>query len=164
MSKRRRGNNGGAIRRVAQRPIDKKLVGVVQSLSSAGQVSTTLMTATFPCTLVGLRWNLTGLQAHSTNNTLISWAIVIVRDGQAVSTQSISNGGDFYTPEQDVLTYGIKYVSDLDAADSPVIQDWEGHTKTMRKLMGGDTVQLIGLCDQVDGAFLRGIVQYFCKG
>lgn len=163
MSKRRRGNNGARVAARAPRPIDKKLVGVVQTLSSAAQVSTTLMTATFPCTVVGLRWELSALQQHATANSFTSWAIVLVKDGQSVSNQSVANGSDFYTPEQDVLAFGTKWVAEADAGTAPVTADWSGNTKTMRKLMGGDTIQFIGLCDQVNGAIMRGVVQFFCK-
>lgn len=163
MSKRRRGSSGKSFSGGKVRPIDKKLVGVAQTLSSAAQTSTTLMTATFPCTVVGLRWELSALQQHATANAFCSWAIVLVKDGQTVSTQAITNGADFYTPEQDVLAFGGKWVSEVDAGVGPVVASWEGNTKTMRKLMGGDTIQFIALADQVDAAIIRGVVQFFCK-
>ncbi len=164
MSKRARGNNGRAIIPRASRPIDKKLVYIQQTLSSAAQTSTTLLTATFPCTVVGLRWNFSAVHALATGDGYGAWAIVIVRDGVTASTMSQSNAADFYTPEQDVLAFGVFQLRDSDVGSGPSIYDISGSTKTMRKLMGGDTLQLLGISGTVNAQSIRGVVQYFCKG
>lgn len=75
---------------------------------------------------------------------------------------SVADATTFYAPEQDVLTYGIAEIQgSIIGGDSGV--KWNGSTKTMRKLMGGDSINLV-----VNGATANikpfaGIVQFFCK-
>ncbi len=153
MSKRRRAPSG---RRVAPRPIDKKLIGVVHTVSTT-QAFTALITATFPCTIVGFRWDLAF--DHITGAPDFQWALVIVRDGNVVSTLALSNGADFYTPEQNVLAFGVGFIyADI------VPREYSGTTKTMRKLMGGDQIAIISLASVVNSVLLHGVVQFFCKG
>lgn len=155
MSKRRRATT---VRRSAPRPIDKQLKGVVQLLSSAAQTVSTLITATFPCTIVGIRWDLAFRNAATAIPTY-EWAIILVRDGVAAGTLALANNSDFYQPEQDVLAFGTGF-----AIASQMESKNTGHTKTMRKLMGGDQIQLIGISDAVDSITMIGVVQFFCKG
>ena len=155
MSKRRRGSG---VRKSAPRPIDKQLKGVVQTLSSAAQTVSTLITATFPCTIVGIRWDLSFRNAAGTVPTY-EWAIIMVRDGLVAGTLSLSNNSDFYQPEQDVLAFGTGF-----AISSQMESKNTGHTKTMRKLMGGDQIQLVGISDTAAAVQLHGVVQFFCKG
>ncbi len=144
------------------RPIDKKIVVVNQALTTS-QTATTLLTVTFPCTLVGLRWSFDILAVSTAGDALDSWAIVVVRDGNTVSTISQSNAADFYTPEQNVLTFGVHHTPDRDGNAGPRTQHFEGFTKTMRKLMGGDTIQCIAISDLALSSDLDGAVQFFCK-
>lgn len=147
----------------SKRPIDKKIIGLVQTLSSAAQVATTLLTVTFPCTIVGIRWNISTIQGHVDADSSFRWAIVVVRDGVTVSAIGGGNGADFYTPEQDVFTWGTGFLAAKDNGNGNITLQIEGHTKSMRKLQGGDTIQFIGTCDQVGGVHLTGAVQFFCK-
>ncbi len=146
----------------ARRPIDKKLIVINQSITNA-QTSTTLLTVTFPCTVVGLRWDVdlnSILTAGASSNF---WAIVVVRDGVTTSTMATSDGADLFTPEQDVLVFGCYRSPDADLGGGPVVKTWQGSTKTMRKLMGGDTLRLIGLGTTATTGTLLGVVQFFCK-
>ncbi len=146
--------------RGARRPIDKDLIVVKQTTTTS--VSTTAMkTTTFPCTVVGIRW--TGVVKSLVASTqTISWAIVITRDGDSVNTPSQSNGASFYTPEQDVLMFGVTTLVSNATATAQVFQ-FEGSTKTMRKLKAGDVLNFISLNSDANGSELDAIVQFFCK-
>ncbi len=161
MSKRRRTERGSVptAPRV-RRPIDKELK-VVNQVATTSAVVTTLKTTTFPCTIVGLRWEIAMLANTAAANPLVHWAIVLVHDGQAASTPSTSDGADFYTPEQNVLAFGVQYIGQNDVSDFKA--HIEGSTKTMRKLKSGDLLQFITLCDVVTGVFVDAVVQFFCK-
>ncbi len=143
-----------------RRPIDKELK-VVNQVATTSVVATTLKTTTFPCTIVGLRWEIAMLANTAVANPLVHWAIVLVHDGQAASTPSTSDGADFYTPEQNVLAFGVQYVGQNDVSDFKVHID--GATKTMRKLKSGDLLQFITLSDVVTSVFVDAVVQFFCK-
>ncbi len=162
MSKRRKGFRGNTIR-TASRPIDKKLICVVQTLSSAADTTTTLVTTTFAATIVGIRWDINIKGNLSTGDSQNYWALVVVRDGLSASAMAVGNGNEFYTPEQDVLAFGNTQVTDMDATTGPRSIQYSGSTKSMRKLQGGDTVQLIGGSGSVNAATLVGTIQFFLK-
>jgi len=142
-----------------KRPIDKILVNVSQS-TDATQVSTTLLTATFPCTVVGLRWDLTVLTDAGTGRGVYSWVIVIVRDGVTASQMSHTDGATIYAPEQDVMAFG-KGVNQITGLTDG--HQYNGSTKTMRKLMGGDKLQFLAKGEATDTQSFVGGIQFFCK-
>ncbi len=146
----------------ARRPIDKSLISEMKTIT-ASQQETVLITATFPCTIVGLRWELSFVDIIATTVTNLTWAIVLVKDGQAASTMAVSDAGDFYTPEQNVLAFGVGEFPDADLGGGNSTRDWRGSTKTMRKLMGGDRILIVmDGSAAAQGTFL-GVVQFFCK-
>ncbi len=145
-----------------QRPIDKELI-VVNQTPTTTVTATTLKTTTFPGTVVGLRWAMSAVNILTTASVLISWAIVVVQDGEAANTPSQSNGSDFYTPEQHVLAFGSMRLADLDGAAGNITHNWEGTTKTMRKLKQGDLLQFITIAGSASACNLDGIVQFFFK-
>lgn len=161
MSKRRRTDSGFVPVSRSKRPIDKLLVVVDQSLNTT-QVATVLTTITFPCTITGLRWNL-GFRGTAAGGSRGAWAIVVVRDGITVPVLGLSDGGDLYTPEQDVLSFGFWSLADSDGGTGDSTFHVEGNTKSMRKMMGGDTLQFISKENDNNGAVLLGCVQLFCK-
>ncbi len=148
--------------RSAARPIDKELIVVAQTATTS-VVTTTLKTTTFPGTVVGLRWDFNTVIAVSTGDSVVSWLIVVVPDGESANTPSQSNGADLYTPEQNVLAFGVLVVRDSDVGQGPGAFHTEGTTKTMRKLKQGDLLQFITLCSGVNGATVQGAVQFFFK-
>ncbi len=113
------------------RPIDKELKAVLQTTTTS-VVSSTLKTTTFPGTVVGLRWSLSAFSLVASTNT-VYWAIVVIPDGEAANTPAISDGADFYTPEQNVLAFGMSILNSTGVASDQQAM-WEGTTKTMRKL------------------------------
>ncbi len=144
----------------SKRPIDKALINVFKSGVDGTQVTTTLVTATFPCTVVGLRWDLSMLTDGGTTPGSYGWAIVIVRDGVTVSTISLTDGGTFFAPEQDVMAYGSGVLQQIDIGSG---HHYNGSTKTMRKLMGGDKLLFLFIGVATQTTLVRGTIQFFCK-
>ncbi len=143
----------------ARRPIDKSLVNVVLASLAATQANTELIAATFPCTITGMRWDLTAIQSGGTGSSNGKWAIVVNRDGLALSTMSLTTGGTLYEPEEDVLAFG-SWIMDN---NPPEGRSWVGSTKTMRKLKLGDRLQFIAKGVATELTDILGTIQFFCK-
>lgn len=159
--KRRRTNTGDYVRVTStKRPIDKGLVVVSQNISTTQQ-ETDLVSATFPCTATGIRWD-GDILSTASGGSAGYWAIVIVREGLSANTLSFTDGAALYEPEQDVLAYGHWTVTDLDAGTGDANMHFSGSTKSMRKLMGGDKLQFISKGSVTIGT-INGCVQVFCK-
>jgi len=118
-------------------------------------------TATFPCTIVGLRWDF-GARTLTAANMNITWVIVIVRDGVTANTISQSNGADIWTPEQDIMAFGNVSLMGT-GADSGEAFHVQGTTKTMRKIQPGDILAFISFGDVANGGQINGAIQFFCK-
>ncbi len=146
----------------SRRPTDKELIYVSQTITTSN-VITVLKTATFPCTIVGVRWNFAIRSLSTTSSSECDWIIVLVHDGNTANTISQSNGADMYTPENDVMAFGHATVADADAGIGPVTMHIVGQTKTMRKMRQGDVLQFITFCNVANGANVRGTIQFFCK-
>ena len=144
----------------ARRPIDKRLIYVAQTVSNT-QDSTQLLAPTFPCTVMGIRWAVSAIGGAATS-TVLSYAIVVSRDGDSPNTLGSSDAGDFYTPEQDVLAFGTMLMADSDLSVN-LAQNDKGETKSMRKLRVGDTVHMIAKCADAVSVTFKGVVQLFCK-
>lgn len=144
----------------ANRPTDKSLVGVLLTPDAMKkQENATLITATFPCTAQGLRWDFTVTNGHA-GAEIGEWAIILLKESEAVGNIGIANQMDFYAPEQNVLAFGAISVGPNSGQDA--IRHISGSTKTMRKLMAGD--RLMFQCKtNTDSLTYRGIVQFFCK-
>lgn len=123
------------------------------------QVNTVLLTVTFPCTLVGLRWDITCVNGAAVVDTIF-WGIVIVRDGLLIGSLALSDAGDFYTPEKQMMTFGI---GSFLANTAGTKYEANGATKTMRKMMGGDQLVFTANGEVDSSKFLRGVIQFFCK-
>lgn len=163
MSSNKRRRTGSVVVQTRQvRPIDKSLITVSQTATTS-VTATTLKTTTFPCTIVGLRWDLSFLSLLTTGNSIVLWFIVVVKDGNSANTPSFTNGADAYTPEQNVLAFGTSRVRDSDVGSGPSIIHNIGSTKTMRKLKAGDLLQFITLSDVASSQLAIGMVQFFCK-
>lgn len=165
MSKRRKTTQGGrpAFAIVKQvRPIDKKLVSVNKLLVGTAQVATVIIQATFPCTVTGIRWILAGKNVLA-SDIIVDWALVLDKEGLQTNTMSISDGGDFYTPEQNVLAFGRHRMEATSSPNGNANFHDKGSTKTMRKLQNGDILALLIRCNTAAGVDVTGIIQLFCK-
>ena len=141
-----------------QRPIDKRLVFIGLNAVNATQQATNLLVTTFPGTIVGLRWTFAADQDGGSGSAIYSWAIVVIRDGNNATIMGASNGADFYTPEQDVLAFGHGINN-----NNLHQQVFDGSTKTMRKMLGGDVMAFIVRGVATNTTCISGIVQFFLK-
>ena len=145
------------------RPISKELIFITDADIDSTQNAITLFTATFPCTLVGLRWSLS-YRVDSDNDQTAVWAIVKVGDGNAPDTLDLTSGSTLYRPEEDCMAFGVVRMPVFTANDFGLNQQ-DGSTKSMRKLQTGDTLQFlsVGNAATANGA-MSGAVQFFLKG
>ncbi len=142
----------------AKRPTDKNLVAIELTAIDGTQQNTTMTTVTFPCTIVGIRWNLTVAQGGGSGAAENYWCINVLRDGGTQKNMSTSNGATFFAPESDCLVYGVSMIDNH--ADTKI---FEGSTKTMRKMMGGDKLILSTVGEATNTTVVRGVIQFFCK-
>ncbi len=133
----------------------------MQQTITTANVQTSLHTATFPCTIVGLRWDFS-IRSITAANDNVTWILCIVRNGVTANTISQSNGADIWTPEQDIMAFGNMSVLST-AAESSEAFHIQGTTKTMRKIQPGDILAFISFGSIVNGAIVQGAVQFFCK-
>jgi len=140
----------------ARRPIDKMLINIQHNSVSSSQVTTVLITAAFPCTVTGLRWDLSALQDAGVATSAGRWVILIHRDSATIDGLSTGNGTTLYKPEQDVLAFGSWLIKN---ASNNVT--WSGSTKTMRKLKIGDRITFVMKGTDVQLVQLHGVVQLF---
>jgi len=141
-----------------KRPVDKQLVLVDKGTVDGTQVNTTLVTVTFPCTIVGIRWNLSVIQDAGTGNCTAAWCINVLRDGGTQKVMSLTDGATFFAPESDCLSFGVGLID-----NNTVTLNWNGNTKTMRKMMGGDKLIFSALGLATNTHHVTGVIQFFCK-
>ena len=141
-----------------KRPIDKSIRTVVLTGLDATDQNTVLVTATFPCTVTGLRWDINVIQEAGTATCFGSWVIVKEDQGQSVDTLNVTNAGSLYDPEQNVMAFG-NWLIDNNVQG----QEYRGTTKSMRKLKVGDRLIFIAVGTATNTSQLRGQVQFFCK-
>ena len=121
-----------------------------------------LVTAGTACTVMGIRWDLRLRcnDATATADGEVAWVIVIVRDGQTISTINNTAANNLYEPEQDVVAFGWGTTVDI---DSDTRTAWVGTTKSMRKLKIGDTMVFAVLGTANNSSRIKGTIQLFCK-
>lgn len=152
-----------------KRPIDKKLLSFTATLVGAGGLSSSVLyLATFPGTITGIRWDLLYQSALSTQTTpgFGPFLITIIRDGvtaPAVSYGTFATPANLMVPEQNCLVAGNWYAGSYSSGECG---QYQGTTKTQRKLMGGDTIQFhtynVGVLTTGD-VQIRAIFQFFVK-
>lgn len=150
-----------------KRNIDKWLIAVNLDPIAAGGTQLVLLTATYPCTVVSLRWEMA--IARPTTSCIIAWCVTILEENTTIPIAPIQypaipaagTAARFMAPERNVMAYGI--ISADRGGDDPQFQSsYSGSTKTQRKIQSGDQlvfmVNYIGGFSQIVGAF-----QYFVK-
>lgn len=152
-------NPGGRSRR----PIDKALPNISMTGLVGTQQTQDLVTPSAPCTVMGFRWAMSFyLDGGATGDSEISWAIIILRDGNTANTMSKTGGSNLYEPEQDVLAFGRQILMQ-NTNENESRYNLVGNTKTMRKLKVGDKITFIALGNTNGNTSIRGTVQIFCK-
>ncbi len=141
-----------------RRPVDKKLVVINHSSLDGTQQNTTLVTVTFPCTIVGIRWSMSIIQTAGTGSASHGWCINVLRDGGTQKVLSLTDGSDFFTSESDCLAFGCGVI---DNNTTTIV--YNGSTKTMRKMMGGDKLIFSALGVATNSSAILGCIQFFCK-
>lgn len=145
-----------------KRPVGKNNVNIVKATVSTTQLQTTLFTTTYPATITGLRWQVSASNIIAADST-VQWAIVKVNQGLSASTMGAADAGTFYLPEQNMLVWGISYVKGSTSATGPGVVNFQGETKTMRKLQGGDVLAFIVVAGVANSIGIIGSVQFFTK-
>lgn len=165
MSKRRRIDTSVVQRpvRLTKRPIDKQLLWVEKSAFGTTKVSTNLYVPTVPCTITGLRWALNFKNLLTTGSIQYIWMIHVLRGGSSTPEISQSDGSNIAGDEREVMAWGVGILADADIGAGPQVMKDEGSTKTMRKMMPGDILEIVFDCDTASGADVAGIVQFFAK-
>ncbi len=169
-SRKRQRTSGVSFSRVA-RPIDKQIISIALTTDGSNQ-TTVLFPATFPATVVGLRWDINSrfntFDEQATEENHIGWAIVVVPQGEVANNIGLADGSTFYAPEQNVMAAGIQTLGQtlvsavgLTAANTEVS---EGSTKAMRKLRGGDQLVYIQKANLATSKLdVFGLIQFFLK-
>ncbi len=143
------------------RPIEKDLIVVNQEGIAGTQVQVNLKVHAFPATIVGLRWSLSCIQDAGTALSQLTWAIVVLPDGNTTANNmSATNGSSMYQPEQQVLAFGNASGTGADLGGPT---QFDGTTKTMRKLRSGDRIAFIALAEATNTYKVFGTVQFFSK-
>ena len=142
------------------RPLSKELVVIAKDDVST-QVTTVLHTASFPCTVTGLRWDLNTIQDGGIAASAGFWVIAVVREGVTIDTIQVGDGNTFFEPEQNVMAFGINLVNQ-GASGHPDDHSSVGSTKTMRKLQTGDTLVFAFLGTTTNTQQIRGVIQFMC--
>ncbi len=141
-----------------KRPINKSLIAIQQAGNDATDTSSQLFATTFPCTITGLRWSFSCTQDGGTATAFIHWAIIVVRAGVTQDTLSITDGSSFFDPETNCLVFGSTTID-----NNVESKQFEGSTKTMRKMQGGDALVFVAKGSATNTSRIDGVVQFFCK-
>ena len=147
-------------RAAPKRPVDKLIVSINDQTVDGTQEEVLLANASTPCTAVGFRWSLS-VRAGSTADTQFWWAIVRHAEGDSVNAFNTANAATLYAPEGEVIALGVGILQQQDEPAGPVIQHFEGVSKTSRKMMIGDKISLVRL-SVGDAAQWTGAVTLFC--
>lgn len=166
MSKRQRTSTSSNVTRRAKRPIDKALVNLETTNVVAAQQAVVLYAAaTFPGTITGLRWSIVGVRSGGTANTLgrFKWAIAVIPAGTVASTISMASAATMYSPEQNVLAFGVGATWNSNVGNGDDMIMFEGSTKAMRKLRAGDALHFLVFGTATERHDVTGTVQFFYK-
>ena len=149
-----------------KRPVDKKLTVIQKNSVAATQQTTVLIAPTAACTVVGFRWSFFVNGDGGTEGVPhdYQWVIVHQRDGSTISTLSTSDASSLYSPEQDVLAFGVGQCrQDSTSVITDSSNQWNGISRASRRMMVGD--QIVFVIDGIatETVRVKGCVQLFCK-
>lgn len=142
---------------------------VVQVKSEQSNVS--IYTATYPCTIAGLRWcfGLCPYDLSSTSGSNFIWAIYVVEQGDTpkslnLGSLNVTPASEAFKGEATVIAWGSGIVIGNN------IVNFDSSTKSMRKLQGGDQLMLSmkyntangeAAPEDIAGVIMQGAIQYF---
>lgn len=149
------------VARARTRPIQKELV-VINNTATTSTTTAVMTTFAQAGTVVGLRWSISDLSAINTS-TQVAWCIMVLRESVANPVMSLGSGADLVNPVQDVLAFGVGHTAATLGNAGPMVHNWEGSTKTMRKVQGGDKLVFLQISNGVSSDNFLAAVQYFIK-
>ena len=149
------------------RPNDKKIIVIQLNDVTNTHQTTTLVTSLTACTMFGLRWSLfvEGDAGTVGEKHDYRWTIIHQRDGTTLSDLGESNATSFYSPEQNVLAFGVGTDDNSGTAASGfnAPPSWNGKSRSKRKLMAGDKIVFMLEDIATETVRCKGTVQVFCK-
>jgi len=137
-----------------------KILRTLNNTASSTQTNIALYTATYPCTVSGIRWDL-NVFGDPDAETRCIFVISVVPQGQTVSTISTTDNTSFYDPEQNVLGHFSTFVTDSNAGAGPVIENEKGQSMTKRRLKVGDTLVFSARGTSAETVTFFGTLQFF---
>ena len=90
-----------------------------------------------------------------------AWGLVIVRDGETANNLNIGAAAALYKPEGDLLAWGHGTCNALIGGSGDPVH-YNDKTKTMRKMMAGDTLNFLVAGEATNTMEIRGAVQFMC--
>ncbi len=141
-----------------KRPINKSMINVDKDGVDGTQVETVLITATFPGTMTGLRWNIHFTQDAGTALCEWAWAIIIAYQDETIDTVGSTDAATFYAPEKNCLVMGRGAIENNEGT---IIES--GKTKTMRKMQVGDRLVFLIKGVATNTTHCQGTIQFFMK-
>lgn len=165
----------GYRRYAPKRQTNKYIKNVSGSFNSAGSTTSEVITvfggtntneAIATGTMSGLRWDI-DIANTNTGPSRAYWAIVIVREGYNPNALNIGNNSNLYTPEQDVLAYGVATLTGSATESGPSIEMFSDTTRSMRKVQQGDRLMLLFASSTsspaVNDTTVNATIQFFVK-
>ncbi len=145
----------------ARRPIEKSSIFLSSGAVGLTQVTNGLALTTIPSTVGGFFWDLNFVQDAGSAVAIIRWAIVIDRNGVTLSTMSSTNGGEIYSPVNQLIVAGAVASTGVDVGNAIRVA---GHTKTQRKMKAGDDVVIMYQASSDTQTWhVTGVVTFFQK-
>ncbi len=139
---------------IISRVINKESVGT--------QVSTTVLTTTFPCTLSAVKYSIGVFNNAAASSRVFRWALVFVADGNSANTISFVDAADFYTPEQHIIAFGSANLSETGGDGAPTAH-WNRSLSTRVNMRTGDLILFLCAAESGTDLFVDGTVQLLCK-
>lgn len=151
------------------RPVEKEIRYILKPTTSTTTIHTPLYDATFPCTVENLRWSFSLYHETILSQVQVTgWAIIVVRHAEQNGEISLTNNSDFYSlTNHNVMAHGIQGTAfETDPAlapQTPTVVNFEGVSKTARKLAIGDRLVWIGKSSHLLGGIMQGSIQFIIK-
>ncbi len=144
-----------------KRPIDKKSAIVFDATVATSITTTVIHTSLIAETMAGIRGNIMVSKGTIATSPIWNIGIVIVRDGQTISTPGVTGGASGYEPEQDVLWQKVGSWSDT---TDDFTLEFELKIKTQRLMKSGDTIVFYTIAAAVNAIKgICGVITPFLK-
>ncbi len=116
--------------RVFPPTVDTKdlVVKSIVQVTNSTQTDTSLLSADHPLAVVAIDYGVHVFSGSATGGHCL-WAVTYNPDSRTPNTLDFSNGGTTYSPEQNLLEYGITYLDDRDLGGDNHVTHWQGTTR-----------------------------------